>query len=76
MTTTTTTAAELAYTTDYEAYEGFVGGITPEEFIAPFIGSNDPTAEAIRSLISDWPWEEPAPSWLASALYRYVEDSF
>lgn len=71
-----TTTTERQYTSDHEAYESFVGQITPEEFIAPFIGSNDPTAEAIRSLMSDWVWDEPAPSWLESALYRYVEDSF
>ena len=74
--TTTTTTTERQYTSDHEAYEIFVGQITPEEFIAPFVGSNDPTAEAIRSLLSDWPWEETAPSWLEDALYRYVEDSF
>ena len=72
----TTTATERQYTTDHEAWEIFVGGITPQQFVAPYGEFNDPTAEAIRSLISDWPWEEPAPSWLASALYRYVEDSF
>lgn len=74
-TTTITTTTERPYTTDKAAYEIFVGGITPRQFVAPYGESNDPTAEAIRDLIRQWPWDEVPPSWLEDALYRYVEDS-
>ena len=75
--TTTTTTTERPYTTDKAAYEIFVGGITPRQFIAPYGEFDDPISEAISDFIQQWPWEDEAPpSWLASALYRYVEDSF
>lgn len=62
--------SERAYTSDRKAYEVFVGQITPQEFVAPFGNIN----KAISNLIENWPYDEPVPSWLEAALFRYVED--
>lgn len=64
------TQGERQYTTDYEAYQVFVGQITPQEFVSPFGSIN----LAIDNLIANWQFQEPVPSWLYSALFRYVED--
>lgn len=75
-TTTITTTTERPYTTDKAAYEIFVGGITPRQFIAPYGEFDDPISEAISDFIQQWPWEDEAPpSWLEDALYHYIEDN-
>ena len=63
-----TTQAERQFTTNSDAWEIFVGSITPQEFFAPFNSASD----AIESLIADWPWDEPVPTWLRSALANYI----
>jgi hypothetical protein len=68
---------ERAYTTDSDAYDIFVGGITPAEFIKGYEEFDCPIDEAIKDFIRSWPYEdETPPSWLEDALYRYVESSF
>jgi hypothetical protein len=65
---------ERAYTSDTDAYECFVGQITPQEFVAGFEEFDWPIGAAIESLLRQWPWDdEMPPSWLGDALYRYVE---
>jgi hypothetical protein len=69
-----TTATERAYTTDAEAYEVFVGQITPEEFINGYEEFECPIDEAIKDFIRSWPHtDETPPSWLDGALYSYIE---
>jgi hypothetical protein len=61
---------EREYTDDQDAYETFVGNITPQEFVKPFGSIN----AAIDNLIDNWVWNEPVPSWLKKALFCYIED--
>ena len=69
-----TTTTERAYTTDSEAYEVFVGQITPEEFIKGYEEFECPIDEAIKDFIRNWPHaDEMPPSWLEGALYDYIE---
>jgi hypothetical protein len=62
---------ERAYKSDAEAYEVFVGGITPEQFVAGF----DSTESAVTDFMENFedPDGEDAPSWLESALLSYLE---
>jgi hypothetical protein len=65
---------ERAYTTDSDAYDIFVGGITPAEFIKGYEEFEFPVDEAIKDFLRSWPYiDETPPSWLEEALYRYVE---
>ena len=68
-----TNQTERRYTSDEDAYERFVGQITPQEFVEPFDGEIE---EAISSLISEdqWSFDEPPPSWLEDALSRYISE--
>jgi hypothetical protein len=66
------TKINQAYTTDENAYEIFIGNITPQEFVKPF---DQDVSLAIDNLLDNWVWDEPIPAWLASALYRYVADA-
>lgn len=73
---------ERLYTSDAEAWAVFVGDITPEEFVKPFLkpflksdpidAAYDPVDAAIKDHMSDWGWEEEPPSWLEYALDRYI----
>jgi hypothetical protein len=64
-----TTEAERAYTTDAEAYEVFVGQITPEEFIKGYEEFECPIDEAIKDFIRSWPHaDENPPSGLNVAV--------
>jgi len=65
--------SERAYTTDSEAYDIFVGGITPAEFIKGYEEFECPIDEAIKDFIRSWPYDETPPAWLEAALFRYVE---
>ena len=68
------TQQERTYTSDAEAYEVFVGQITPDEFVAPYYQFECPVDEAIKDFIRQWPYADEAPPyWLEDALYRYVE---
>lgn len=62
---------ERAYKSDSEAYEVFVGGITPEEFVAGF----DSAEAAVTDFMENFedPDGEDAPSWLEGALLSYLE---
>lgn len=46
-----TQTQERAYTSDADAYEIFVGQITPQEFVTDFEEFDCPIDEAIKSLI-------------------------
>lgn len=70
------TTTERPYTSDGEVWAVFVGEITAEEFIKPFLGSPDPVDAAIKNVISNWVWDEEPPTWLPSVLYRYVSEQF
>jgi len=57
------------------AYEMFVGGITAQEFVAPFGGNVD---SAINQLMAETWWEAdddgtPAPENLPELIREYVE---
>jgi hypothetical protein len=62
---------ERKYVSEPEAYEVFVGQITPQEFVAPFHGNVD---DAISNLINNWEYDGNPPSWLRDALCRYVTE--
>jgi hypothetical protein len=64
---------ERQYSTDAEAYEVFVGGITPQEFVKGFDAFECPVDEAVKDFLRNWPYGEPIPEWLESTLCRYVE---
>jgi hypothetical protein len=67
-------ATERAYTSDSDAYEVFVGQLSPAEFVAPYSEFECPIDEAIKDFIRQWPYpDEAPPSWLEDALYRYVD---
>jgi hypothetical protein len=69
-------ATERQYTTDAEAYEVFVGSITPQEFIKGYEEFECPADEAIKDFLRNWPYaDETPPTWLENALYRYVESA-
>lgn len=59
---------------DQHAYELFAGQISPSEFIAPYSEFNDPIDEAIKHSVTQWAdtFNQPAPSWLKSALRRHI----
>jgi hypothetical protein len=62
--------------TNSEAYEAFVGSLTPEEFVSPFVAaSSDPIAAAVDNLLADWPWEVNPPYGLRRVLIDYCSDS-
>ena len=68
--------AERDYTSDSEAYEIFVGQITPSDFVAPYCEFECPIDEAVKDYLRQWPFpNEAPPSWLEDALYRYIESS-
>ena len=56
--------------TPEQAYETYVGSITPGEFVSPFEGSAD---AAINSLLVNWPWNCEIPENLEHDLMRYLE---
>jgi hypothetical protein len=64
---------ERKYTTDAEAYEVFVGSITPQEFVNGFEEFDSPVDEAVKDFLRNFPYDEIPPVWLEDALYRYVE---
>lgn len=64
-----------AYTSDAEAYEIFVGQITPKEFVKGYEDFECPVDEAVKDFLRNFPYDEPIPEWLENSLYRYV-DSF
>ena len=64
---------ERAYTSDQDAYEVFVGQVTPHEFLQGYEEFECPYDEAIQDFFRNWPHaDEAPPSWLQDALYRYV----
>jgi len=63
------TPSEREFVSNSEAYECFVGSITPQEFVKSF----ESVEAAINNLLETWTWDEPIPSWLSSALFEYVE---
>ena len=63
------------YTSDAEAYEIFVGQITPKEFVKGYENFECPVDEAVKDFLRNFPYDEPIPEWLENSLYRYV-DSF
>ena len=64
--------AERTYKSDSEAYEVFVGGITPEEFVSGF----DSYEAAVADFMAHFedPDGEESPTWLEDALLRYLAD--
>jgi hypothetical protein len=64
---------ERQYSTDAEAYEVFVGGITPQEFVKGFDAFECPVDEAVKDFLRSFPYEEAIPDWLEDALCRYVQ---
>lgn len=63
------------YTTDSEAYEVFIGQITPQEFIKGYEDFEDPIDEAVKDFLRNFPYVEPIPEWLEDAIYRHVSSS-
>ncbi len=59
------------YTSDAEAYEIFVGQITPKEFVKGY----EAVDEAVKDFLRNFPYDEPIPEWLENSLYRYVESN-
>lgn len=66
---------ERKYVSDAEAYEVFVGQITPQEFVKGYEEFESPVDEAVKDFLRNFPYDEPIPKWLEDALYRYVESS-
>jgi hypothetical protein len=64
---------ERKYVSDAEAYNKFVGNITPYEFVEGFEEFDCPVDEAVKDFLRNFPYDEPIPAWLEDALYRYVE---
>lgn len=64
---------ERKYQSDSEAYEVFVGQITPKEFVQGYEEFEDSIDEAVKDFLRNFPFDEPIPSWLEDALYRYVD---
>ncbi len=65
---------ERAYKSDAEAYEVFVGGITPQEFVKGYEDFECPVDESVKDFLRNWTHaDEAPPSWLEDSLYRYVE---
>jgi hypothetical protein len=63
---------ERTYISDSEAYDVFVGGTSPEEFISGFISVQAAVTDFIEFTRLDQPYQE-IPSWLEGALVRYIE---
>jgi hypothetical protein len=63
------------YTSDSDAYETFVGSVTPEEFVRGYEEFDCPADEAVKDYLRQFPFEEEIPEWLESALYRYVSSA-
>jgi hypothetical protein len=68
-----TEQTERKYISDAEAYEVFVGQITPQEFVEGYQEFECPVDEAVKDFLRNFPYDEPIPAWLEDALYRYVE---
>jgi len=68
-----TEQTEREYSSDSEAYEVFVGQITPQDFVKGYEEFESPVDEAVKDFLRSFPYDEPIPSWLEDALYRYVE---
>ncbi len=64
---------ERAYISDSEAYDVFVGGITPQEFMQTFTPVYISAQEAVSEFIENACFDQEVPSWLESALTRYIE---
>lgn len=62
------THPERQFTTNDEAYEIFVGSLTPQEFIA---GYDTPELAVDQYLDHGYPHEEK-PTWLRKALIEYL----
>ena len=65
---------------DQEAWDKFVGGISPDEFIADWITNCDPTTDALNDFFEHWyeheldgeKFTEPAPPWLRRSLSNHI----
>ena len=68
-----TLQAERKYVSDADAYETFVGQITPQGFVKGYEEFESPVDEAVKDFLRNFPYDEPIPFWLEDALYRYVE---
>lgn len=64
---------ERKYVSDAEAYEVFVGQITPQEFVKGYEEFESPVNKAVEDFLWNFPYDESIPEWLEDALYRYVE---
>jgi hypothetical protein len=56
-------------------YETFIGSLTPAEFVAPFLGAEDPVDAAIGDMMNEWPWECSIPEDFVRVVRAYIEDS-
>ena len=71
---TSQTTTERIYKSDSDAYEIFVGSISPQEFVKGYEKFDCPADEAIKDFLRTWPYEDEAPpSWLEDALLGYVQ---
>jgi hypothetical protein len=65
---------EIQQMTDAEAYECYVGQITPQEFVKGYEEFECVPDEAVKDFLRNFPFaDESIPPWLEDALYRYVE---
>ena len=65
-------------TTNADAYETFIGQLSPREFLngyPVYAGSPDYARKAVCEFIAnDWPYDdEAAPTWLENALVEHIE---
>ena len=73
---TSETPTERSYTSDSDAYEIFVGALSPQEFIKGYEEFECPADEAVKDFLRTWPYEDEAPpSWLEDALLGYVQSA-
>ena len=71
---TSETPTERSYTSDSDAYEIFVGALSPQEFVTGYEEFECPAEEAVKDFLRTWPYEdESPPSWLEDALLGYVQ---
>jgi hypothetical protein len=60
---------ERAFVSDSESWDVFVGGLTPKEFCKGYASAD----AAISDYLLNYPFDEPAPSWLRGSLMEYID---
>ena len=55
-----------------EIYDKYVGSLTPQEFIAPYLHYDNPIEKAVQDYLKNYPFSDSPPSYLARALHTYL----